>query len=157
MLMVYDPPPSAGYPIERHFDLAWLAPLRGRMVEIDGASPTRRDEVRRAGDELARYLLARGHDYVITALPVASPWAIEPVMAMSPDDLRVFPRYAIEPAGGAGRARGTALLHAWLDLGAWVCGEPGRNPRDGTMQLPLLLSLARMPARPVRQLLARCA
>lgn len=152
-------PPEArragSYIIEARFDLRQLDILRDRMVEVDSA--------RRS---LARYLVENGYDYAIGTVRLgladgghAAASIARRVIesSSSPEDYRVFPREPLPMARlrDTLRAGMPPALRAWLDVGAWVCGEPAME--GAVAELPLLLPLARMRGRFARSFLSRAA
>ncbi len=163
---------AGGYDSERIFDLALLDVLRARMVELGGP---RIDRGYRAGavlhhlwSSLARYLVEHGYDYVMASaeMPLAdgghaaaSAFRCVSESHMSPEDLRAVPRQRLplEALRSFLPQDPPPLLRAWLDLGAWVCGEPAIDPDFDRAAIPLLLPLARMRGRYARQFLARAA
>ena len=78
---------------------------------------------------------------------------------MSPEDLRALPRrrLALESLRDVLRHEPPSLLKGYLDLGAWICGEPAVDSDFGCADLPILLPLARMRGRYARHFLARAA
>lgn len=163
---------AGGYEAGRIFDLAMLDVLRGRIVELGGP---RIDRGYRAGpvlhhvwSSLARYLVEHGYDYVLATvqMPVgdgghaaASAFRSVSESHMSPEDLRAIPRrrLPLEALRSFLPQDPPPLLRAWLDLGAWICGEPALDPDFGRAAIALLLPLARMRSRYARQFLARAA
>lgn len=163
---------AGGYDAERIFDLAMLDVLRDRMVELGGP---RIDRGYRAGTilhhlwaSLARYLVEHRHDFVIATVDMplsdgghaaASAFLRVSESHMSPEDLRAAPRQRLplEALRGFLPQDPPPLLTAWLELGAWVCGEPAIDPDFDRAAIPLLLPLARMRGRYARQFLARAA
>lgn len=159
------------YHAERCFDLDLLALLRDRMVEV-GRACVHPDYPPGAvlgvmWGSLCRYLIEHGHDYVFAtaSVPVAdgghraaSLYRSIAERHESPEDLRVRPRerLPLENLREALPVAPSTLLHAYLELGAWVCGEPGFEPESLSAALPLLLPLARMRGRAARQFLT-CA
>ena len=134
---------------------------------MDGDVRTRR-EVTQFGDGLARDLIARGQDFVLTAVRVgiadgghtaASMHAAAFARACSPDDLRIRPlrRLALERLATTLEAPAGSHLQAWLRLGAWVCGEPALNRDARCAEIPLLLPLCRLRSRHARRFLAAAA
>lgn len=170
-------PPEAALPIggcslDETFDLQALDLLRARMVEVSRFCV--HAAYRTAGIEammwtrLGEYLLEQGHDYVVgcSSLGVsdgghaaASMYRLAASRSSSPDDLRIIPRLALPLE----RLRDTLatplprLLQSWLENGAWVCGEPSWDRSFDCAHVPLLLPLARMRARSLRQFLAKAA
>lgn len=155
MLRLHDD--SHPFLLEGSFDLSALDPLRERLVEVDAALLATPAEVRRCVDLLARHLLQHGRDYVVTAVALtapAMPWALEP---WAPDDLRVSPRWPVEWTAGPAALEDLRRLKAWLERGAWICGDVGWSRELGCAQVPLLLPLSRMRCRPARAWIARAA
>jgi putative hemolysin len=161
-----------GYRLEGKFDLAMLAVLRERMVEVTGVRihPEHRAEsvIPRLGSEIARFLIDSGHDYVIASACVsvadgghaaASLYRGACDRALSPEDYRVYPRrrLAVEALRDTLHAPSPPLLKGYLDLGAWICGEPAWDPDFVCADIPVLLPLARMRAMHARQFLAHAA
>jgi putative hemolysin len=161
---------SGGYALERQFDLGGLEVLRGRMVEMRRVClhPEYRPEsvMRLIGAALERYLIDARLDYVLASVCIgvedgghaaASIYQAACARSMSPDDCRVFPRCAL-PLGNLPvtlPADPPPLLRAYLELGAWICGEPAVDRKRA--ELPILLPLARMQGRYARHFLARAA
>jgi putative hemolysin len=163
---------AGGYCAEAQFDLSMLDVLRGRMVEVGRACV---DPGFRGGNvmlvlwtALARYLVDNGHDFVIGSASLdlsdgghraASVFRAAAARAASPEDYRVVPRRPLPLT----RLRDglsvppPSLLRSYLNLGAWVCGEPAWDHEFSCGDLPLLLPLARMHGRYARQFLAQAA
>lgn len=163
---------ARGYCAEEQFDLDLLAVLRDRMVEVGRACV--HPDYRTGGvmlllwSNLARYLIENGHDYVMGCASVgladgghtaASVFRCLAETAMSPDDYRVFPRRGLP----LDRLRDTIavepppLLRGYLNMGAWICGEPAWDRDFNRADLPILLPLARMQGRCARDFLANAA
>jgi putative hemolysin len=163
---------AAGFHAERHFDLQLLEVLRHRMVEVEHACV---DPDYPAGpvrallwSALAQYLIEGGHDYVMggTTLSVAdggstaaSVYRAACAEHLSPEDYRVFPRLRlpIETLCDTLPVAAPSPLKGFLDIGAWVCGEPAWDVESRCAELPVLLPLARMQGRHARTFLARAA
>jgi putative hemolysin len=159
-----------GYRADREFDLALLIVLRDRMVEVDRPCVDPRmplaTVMSHLWSALARYLIEHRYDYVFGTASVslrdgghvaASIYRMACARFMSPDDYRVFPRQRL-PLEGLSDTRKVELppvLKGYLDLGAWVCGEPALNRVEGTADFPILLPLARMQGRDTRDFLAK--
>ena len=159
-----------GYHGDGAFDLALLIVLRDRMVEVDRPCVHPRypfeSVMTHLWSALARYLIEHRHDYVLGSASVslrdgghvaASIYRMACARFMSPDDYRVFPRQRL-PLEGLSDTRKVDLppvLKGYLDLGAWVCGEPALNRNEGTADFPILLPLARMQGRDARDFLAK--
>ena len=170
------PPDAArkvgGYYAEVLFDMTQLDVLRERMVEVGRACvhPEYRSGIvmLHLWSRLARYLVDNGHDYVMgsASIPLAdgghtaaSIYRSASSRQMSPVDLRVVPRHrlALESLHDALTPTPPALLKGYLNLGAWICGEPAIDAHYGCADLPVLLPLARMRDRYARHFLARAA
>ena len=170
-------PPGAaagcgGYYAEERFDLAPLDLLRDRMVEAGRACV---DPRYRAGtvmllmwSALARYLVESGHDYVFDSASVgladggheaASIYHRLAATHLSPDDCRVVARnrLPLETLCDTREAAPPPLLRGYLNLGAWLCGEPAWDRAFGCADFPILLPLARMHGRYARHFLAQAA
>ncbi len=163
---------AGGYYAERQFDLTLLHILRGRLVEVGRACV---HAEHRSGNvmlmlwtALARYLIENRHDYVMGSASIgisdgghaaASVFRSVSERCMSPEDLRMFPvrGLALERLHDTLPAAPPPLLKAYLNLGAWVCGEPALDPEFGCADLPILLPLARMHTRYTRHFLAPAA
>ena len=169
-------PPAAraagGYYLEQLFDIAPLDVLRERMVEVGRAciDPDFRAStvMLTMWSALARYLVENGHDFVIGSASLeladgghraASIYRKVAAASLSPDDFRVRPRQPLP----LGRLRDTvpasapSLLRGYLNLGAWVCGEPAWDLEFSCADLPVLLPLSRMQGRYARHFLAKAA
>lgn len=163
---------AGGYYIEERFDIASLAMLRERMVEV---GRTCVDPQYRAGvvmllmwAALTRYLVESGHDFVVGSASLdlsdgghraASTYRKVAAASLSPDDFRVHPRRPLPLA----RLRDTlpvsapSLLRGYINLGAWVCGEPAWDLEFSCADLPVLLPLSRMQGRYARHFLSKAA
>jgi putative hemolysin len=161
---------AGGYHADLHFDTALLIVLRDRMVEIDApcVHPHYRFEnvVTHLWSALARYLIENRHDYLLgsAAVPLldgghvaASAYRIACARFLSPDDYRVFPRrrLPLETLSDTRAVTPPPLLKCYLELGAWVCGEPAHLLDTATAEFPILLPLARMQGRHARSFLAQ--
>ncbi len=160
------------YEAECTFDLDLLTLLRERMVEV-GRACVHPDYSPGAvlgvmWGSLCRYLIEHGYDYVFTtaSVPVAdgghraaSIYRAIAEHRSSPEDLRVSPRerLPLETLRDVLPVAPSALLHAYLELGAWVCGEPGFESNARRAAIPLLMPLARMRGRQARQFLCHAA
>lgn len=163
---------AGGYYSEQEFDLARLAGLRDRMVELGRACV---DPGCRSGvvmllmwSALARYAIDNGCEYVVgcASMPpgdgghrAASVFRRLAQDRLSPEPLRVVPRRPLpldrmEPPDPAPVP---PLLRAYLNLGAWVCGEPAWDPGFNCADLPVLLAIDRLDARFTRHRLRRAA
>ncbi|HEX7606234.1 MAG TPA: GNAT family N-acyltransferase [Usitatibacter sp.] len=161
---------AGGYMAERDFDLALLVVLRERMVEIDRPCVDPRypyaSVMTHLWSALARYLIENRYDYVFGAASVtlrdgghaaASIHRVACARFVSPEDYRVFPRRHL-PLDSLCMTRPVTLpplLKGYLDLGAWVCGEPALVAETDSAQFPILLPLARMRGGDARDFLAK--
>lgn len=163
---------AGNYYAEELFDLTLLHMLRGRMVEVGRACV---HAEHRAGSvmllmwtALARYLIENRYDYVMGSASIgiadgghvaASVYRALGERYMSPEDLRMFPvrGLALARLQDTLPASPPPLLKAYLNLGAWICGEPALDPDFGCADLPILLPLARMHTRYTRHFLAQAA
>ena len=160
------------FPSERHFDFSALAPLRGRLVEVEamamegGARPER--AFAELGECIARFLIAERLDFVFTTVRIgiadgghvaASIHQAAVARASAPDDLRVAPHrpLAVERLCTTLRAPPGPELAGWLTLGAWTCGDPAWNRERHCAEIPLLLPLSRLRTRSARRFLAAAA
>jgi putative hemolysin len=159
-----------GYYADRDFDLALLIVLRDRMLEVDRPCVHPRfpfeNVMTHLWSALARYLIENRLDYILGSAGVslrdgghvaASIYRMACARFMSPDDYRVFPRRRL-PLEGLSDTRKVELpplLKGYLDLGAWVCGEPALVRSEGMAEFPILLPLARMQGRDARDFLAK--
>lgn len=163
---------AGGYSAEELFELGLLDMLRGRMVELGRlcVHPAYRCAAvsRLMWAALAQYLLERRHDYVLACAGVslvdgghaaASIYCRAAQAALSPDDLRAlaYRRLPLDRLRHSAPARPPALMAAMLECGAWICGEPGLDRGFARADVPLLLPLARMRTRNVRQFLSSAA
>ena len=161
---------AGGYAADHHFDLALLIVLRERMVEVDQpcVDPLYSFEsvMTHMWSALTRYLIDNRYDYVLATAGIslrdgghaaASAHRMACARFASPEDYRVFPRRRL-PLDSLSVTRPVALpalFKGYLDLGAWVCGEPALVPETGTAEFPLLLPLARMRGGDARDFLAK--
>jgi len=154
-----------GFMCEREFDLARLASLRERIVEVGRACI---DVDYRCGSiimllwsGLAAYAQARGLSYLFGCVSVGWDERGFDAQAMyerlaerhlAPPEYRVFPR-SEPPRREGGSTSIPPLLKGYLRAGAWVCGEPAWDAEFGTADLPVLLSLERVESRYARHFL----
>lgn len=163
---------AGAYCAESTFDLSQLDVLRDRMVEVGRACV--HPDYRSRGvllllwSGLVRYLVDNGHDFVMGSASVsladgghaaASVYRAASAVHMSPDDLRARPlaRVPLEALNDQLAVEPPPLLKGYLDLGAWICGEPALDHDLRCANLPILLPLARMRGRYARHFLARAA
>jgi putative hemolysin len=163
---------ARGYDAEEQFDISLLGVLRERMVEAGRLSV--RPGYARGGvaalmwSGLARYLVDNRLDYALACVSVGladgghtarSVYRSIAERDMSPYDCRVFPRHEmpLERLRNTIAVRPPRALRAYLDAGAWVCGEPAWNRGFDRADIPVLLPLARMHGRYARSFLAKAA
>jgi len=163
---------AGGYYSEASFRLELLDVLRDRMVEVGRACV---HPAYRSGNvmlllwsALTRYLVERGHDYFVGSASIgledgghaaASIYHQLCSRYLSPEDLRVFPRrrLALETLNVGKIVQTPPLLKGYLNMGAWICGEPSWDPEFDCADFPILLPLARMHSRYARHFLAKAA
>jgi putative hemolysin len=163
---------AGGYAAERNFDLAMLDVLRNRMVEVSGPSlhPAYRGGaiMHLFWTSIARYLVENRYDYVIASVNAsladgghgaASAFRAFSEDHLSPVDLRAIPRsrLPLESLRDFLPQDPPVLLRAYVDMGAWVCGEPALDADLACAAFPLLLPLARMRGRYARHFLTKAA
>ena len=163
---------AGGNDIDRRFEMALLIVLRDRMVEVDTpyVHPLYRFEsvITHLWSALARYLIANRYDYVVGTARVgmldgghiaASTHRLACAKFLSPDDLRIHPRVPIgvERLSDTRSVALSPLLKSYVEMGAWVCGEPAHRPEIAAAEFPVLLPLARMQGREAREFLARAS
>jgi putative hemolysin len=161
-----------GYRAERLFDMRMLEVLRARMVELGGPCIDRDCRtatiMQHLGTSLARYLVDEGYDFAFGCAAVsladgghaaASAFRTLSESHLSPIDLRARPRLRLplESLREFLQKGPPPVLRAYVELGAWICGEPALDAANRCAVFPLLLPLARMRVRYARQFLARAA
>jgi putative hemolysin len=160
------------YYSETEFDLARLAPLRGRMCEL-GRSCIE-PEYRTGGviallwSGIARYVVARGYEYLAGCASMSLAdggggarilYANLPASGIAPAEHRVFPKRLL-PEWISESVPVTAappLLKGYLRCGAWVCGEPAWDPEFNSADFFMLLPMSRLTGRYARHLLGDVA
>jgi len=151
---------------EGEFDLARLAPLRPRIVEVGRACI---DADYRCGSiimllwsGLAAFTQSRGLSYLFGCATVGwgdrqfDPRAVYERLAsryLAPAEYRVLPRTEPPRCDGVARSSIPPLLKGYLRAGAWICGEPAWDPEFETADLPVLLPLHRVESRYARHFL----
>jgi putative hemolysin len=163
---------AGGYYSEQEFDLRRLARLRGTLVEV-GRSCIRADH--RTGAVitllwagLARYMLARGHGYLIGCASISmadggrtAAGIYQRIAArhLAPPEYRADPRVPLPLARlREGSAMGLPpLIKGYLRAGAYVCAQPAWDRDFNTADLLILLPMARMSARYARHYLGDAA
>jgi putative hemolysin len=154
-------------PSEADFDLGRLTRLP-RLVEVGRACvhPDYEEGAVLAllWRSLARLIALRGYDYAIGCASLPAPGQTPGVSRLcdhllrehlSPPQWRVVPRrpfpFAREVDSGVAPPV-PRLLRGYLDMGGYVCGEPAWGRDSGTVQLLVLLPIARMRARDMHRL-----
>ncbi len=162
---------AGGYYSEQEFDLSRLAHLRHSMVEVGRSCihPGYRSGgvIILLWTGLARYMIENRHEYLIGCASMsmadgghaaASIFRALEAEHMSPLEYRVFPRCRLPLESlDAVMAELPPLVKGYLNIGAYVCGEPAWDPDFNCADLPVLLPLARMDARYARHFLAKAA
>lgn len=156
------------YYSETEFDLTRLRHLRPRLVEAGRSCihPDFRDGavIALLWAGLARYMLAHGHGYLAGCASMdmadgghaaAAAWARLRGAHLAPVEYHVFPRrpLPLEELDARGDAEVPPLLRGYLRAGAWVCGEPARDPDFNTADFFVLLPLANLTPRYARHFL----
>lgn len=159
---------AGAYYSETEFDLTRLRHLRSRMVEVGRScihSQHRGGAVLAllwAG--LARYMATHGYTYLAGCASMgmadgghAAAAAYERMRAenQAPVEYQVFPRCPLPLAELDATAGGELppLIRAYLRAGAWICGEPARDPDFNTADFFVLLPLANVAPRYARHFL----
>jgi putative hemolysin len=149
-----------------HFDLTRLARLRSASVEIGRACihPEYRKgtAIMLLWEGVARLMHERGLAYLIGCVSItmmdrgANARRVYQYIApryLAPIEYRVRPRHELRPHHeDESTTRGAApvlpsLLKGYLQVGAWVGGEPAWDPNLNTADLFILLPLARAEVR----------
>jgi putative hemolysin len=156
---------AGAYYSEAEFELSRLAPIRGRIAELGRSciAPQYRTGgvVTRLWSGIARYVLARGYEYLAGCASMSAADGGEGARALyeglapasiAPREYRVFPRRALPLWGieSASRAAPPPLLKGYLRCGAWVCGEPAWDPEFDSADFFMLLPVARLAERYAR-------
>jgi putative hemolysin len=157
------------------FEMGALAPLRHHLVETGRSCvhPAHRSGavINLMWGGIARYLHLNGYRWLggCASVPLddggrlaADVWNVVQARHLSPPAMRVRPRRPwlsepaareIAPNGNGKRVPMPPLLHGYLRLGAWVCGEPAYDPDFRVADLYVLLSLDRVDPRYLRHFL----
>jgi putative hemolysin len=158
---------------DTEFDLTRLALLKPAMCEIGRAcihpEYRNRGAIMRLWQGLATFMLTHGYRYVIGCASIAMGdgganalrvWRRIATRHLAPIEYRVFPRHPLVPADDAMPIVGDdvpaavpALLKGYLRLGAWIGGEPARDPDLNTADLFVFLPLSRVQGRYARHYL----
>jgi len=162
---------AGSYYSEQEFDLARLAHLRARMVEV-GRSCVHPD-YRSGGailmlwSALIRFMGQRGHEYLFGCASMgmadgghaaAATWRRVQARHLAAPEYRVFPhcRLPVEAlevsCDESPRPAMPPLVKGYLNIGAQICGEPAWDPDFNTADLPVLLSVSNMTQRYRRHL-----
>ncbi len=163
---------AGSYYSEQEFDIARLGHLRENLVEV-GRSCIHPDY--RSGGViimlwtgLARYMVENRYEYLMGCASVsmgdgghaaASLFRMLEKEYMSPLEYRVFPRcrLPLESLNTGVAADMPPLVKGYVNIGAYVCGEPSWDPDFNCADLPMLLPLSRMDARYARHFFAKAA
>ena len=160
------------YYSEQEFDLARLAHLRHNLVEV-GRSCIRSDY--RSGGTilllwagLARYMMENHYEHMIGCASLsmgdgghaaASIYRRIKERHLCPLEYRAFPRcpLPLERLDASRQADLPPLVKGYLNVGAWICGEPAWDPDFNVADLLILLPLANVNARYTQHFLAQAA
>ncbi len=161
---------AGGFYSDREFDLENLSYLRPHLTEIGRACvhPAYRKGavIVTLWSALARHLVSRHCRYVIGcgSIPVAdggqraaSVYSQLRAKLLSPSHWRVFPHRAF-PINARASSESTAippLIRGYLQLGAYVCGEPAWDEDFKTADVFMMLPMARMNATHARHFFGR--
>ena len=148
---------------DQEFDLAPLAHLRARMVEMGRscvhASHRHGAVMLLLWSELAAFMARNRLDTMIgcASIPMAqhgppgaaAVWQKLQGSHLAAPRLRVRPRLALPlaPAAVADGMTPPPLIHAYLRLGAKVLGPPAWDPAFNTADLPMMMRLQDLPPR----------
>lgn len=161
-----------GFYSDQEFDLARLAHLRDRAVELGRSCvhPDYRNGVVIAllWAGLAQYMRSNGYEYIIGCASAsmadgghsaASAYARIRETHLSPPEYRVFPRCPLSLADADRDAAPLLppLIRAYLRVGAWVCGDPAWDPDFNTADLLMMLPLARVDQRYAKHFMRNAA
>ena len=160
------------YYSEQEFDLGQLDALRPNLVEV-GRSCIRADY--RSGSTifllwagLARYMVENRHEHMIGCASLslrdgghgaASVYARVKQRHLCPPQFRVYPRsrLPLERLNATAKVELPPLVKGYLNVGAWVCGEPAWDRDFNVADLLILLPLANINARYAQHFLAKAA
>jgi putative hemolysin len=159
---------AGGLYCDGEFDLARLAPLRDRMVEVGRACV--RADYRGAAvisllwRALLGYVMRRGFDYVVGCASLstddgghAAATLCRRLLAehLAAPEWRVAPRraFALEGWREVDDAAMPGLIKGYLKLGAQVCGAPAWDPEFQSADVLLLLPMQSINRRYVERLL----
>jgi putative hemolysin len=156
------------YYSETEFDLTRLRFLRTRMVEVGRSCihPQHRSGavIALLWAGLARYMSRHGYAYLAGCASMgvadgghAAAAAYERARSrhLAPVEYQVFPRSPLPLSELDATVDGElpSLIRAYLRAGAWICGEPARDPDFNTADFFVLLPLANVAPRYARHFL----
>ncbi|EEF25568.1 conserved hypothetical protein [Ricinus communis] len=153
---------AGGYYSAGEFDLSRLAPLADRTVEVGRACV--HADYRSGGTitmlwaGLAKYMMARQYEYMIGCASISMHDGGHTAASLfnnlrddylSPAEYRVFPHnpLPIDALDQSLTVTCPPLVKGYLQLGAYICGEPAWDPAFNTADMLVLLPLSRMNPR----------
>ena len=160
------------YYSEQEFDLVRLAQLRPKLVEV-GRSCIHPDY--RSGSTifllwsgLARYMMENNYEHMIGCASLslrdgghaaASIYQRIKERHLCPVEYRAFPRYRLplERLDVSLQTELPPLVKGYLNVGAWICGEPAWDMDFNCADLLILLPLANINPRYAQHFLAQAA
>ena len=160
------------YYSEQEFDLARLARLRPGLVEVGRSCihPNYRSggTIFLLWSGLARYMMQNGYEHMIGCASLsmadgghaaASIYGRVKARHLCPLEYRAFPRcrLPLEHLDAARQADMPPLVKGYINVGAWICGEPAWDPDFNVADLLILLPLANINARYAQHFLAKAA
>ncbi len=161
-----------GYYSEQEFDLTRLAHLRPNLVEVGRSCihPSYRSggTIFLLWAGLARYMMEHRYEHLIGCASLsmgdgghAAASIFEHIKDrhLCPLEYRVFPRcrLPLERLDASRRTSLPPLVKGYLNVGAWVCGEPAWDPDFNVADLLILLPLANINARYAQHFFAKAA
>jgi putative hemolysin len=159
---------AGGYYSDQEFDLARLAHLAPRMVEVGRSCihPEYRtgSVISLLWSALAQYMVTNSFDYLIGCASIsiadggyAASTIYREVAArhLAPAELRVTPRCRMPLEDLRSDTRGVLppLLKGYMRLGGYVCGEPTWDPDFHSADLFVLVPMTRLDPRYLRHFL----
>jgi putative hemolysin len=160
---------AGGFYSETEFDLTRILALDS-LVEV-GRSCVHQAYRRGAAISLlwaglARYMETRGYDYLIGCASISMAdggWTAVRLYEtlkekhLSPVEWRVFPfrPLPVDGSGSLDQPPVPPLIKGYLRLGAYICGEPSRDPEFNTADLLMLLPMACINRRYARHFLGQ--
>ena len=160
------------YYSEQEFDLVRLARLRPNLVEVGRSCihPGYRSggTIFLLWAGLARYMMENRYEHMIGCASMsmydgghaaASVYQRIKDRHLCPLEYRAFPRHRLplERLDSARQAELPPLVKGYLNIGAWICGEPAWDPDFNVADLLILLPLANINARYAQHFLAKAA